>query len=45
MQPKKIIKIIFFMFFLTVILRLLNIKEKLLKKYALEKRSFRGLKT
>jgi len=32
MQPKKIIKIIFFMFFLTVILRLLNIKEKLRKK-------------
>jgi len=45
MQPKKIIKITFFMFFLTVILRLLNIKEKLLNKYALEKRSFRGLKT
>ena len=45
-MQQKIIKIIFFILFLTVILRLLNIKEKLRKKKnALEEISFRSLKT
>ena len=45
-MQQKIIKIIFFIIFLTVILRLLNIKEKLRKKKnALEETSFRNLKT
>jgi len=45
-MQQKIIKIIFFILLLTVILRLLNIKEKLRKKKnALEETSFRNLKT
>jgi len=43
---KKLLKLFFFILLLTVILRLLNIKEKLRKKKnALEETSFRNLKT
>ena len=44
-MQQKIIKIIFFILFLTVILRLLIIYKKLLKKNALEGISFSDLKT